>query len=241
MSVRSLGRRLFRSLGLDVAPIGSRPTAPERVARILAAREIGVVLDVGANRGQYALGLREAGYEGRIVSFEPLSGPHARLCERAARDPRWTAAARMALGAEPGTAEINVASNLVSSSFLPGTDLLREADPEAAYVAKESVRVSTLDLEVRGHAREGEKVFLKLDTQGFEREVLAGGAGVLGSIEGIQLEMSLKALYVGQPLLEDWLGLMKERGYELGLLLPAFTDRRSGEMLQCDGVFLRPR
>lgn len=240
MSVRSAGRKLFRAFGLDVAPLGSRPTAPERVARILEARGIGVVVDVGANRGQYAAGLREARYGGRIVSFEPLSGPHERLCARAARDPRWTVASRMALGAAPATAEINVARNLVSSSFLPGTDLLREADPETEYVAKESVTVSTLDAEVPRHVREGEPVFLKLDTQGFEREVLAGAGKTMLSTAGIQIEMSLKPLYVGQPLLEDWLTIMKERGFELGLLVPSFTDRRSGEMLQCDGVFLRP-
>jgi FkbM family methyltransferase len=85
----------------------------------LKSQQVQIVLDVGANSGQYATGLRKAGFKGRIVSFEPLSGPFSSLKRKASSDPLWDCR-QCALGDSDGTISINVAANAgQSSSVLP--------------------------------------------------------------------------------------------------------------------------
>ena len=72
---------------------------------------IDVILDVGADSGQFAQDLRVDGCRGQIVSFEPLSQAHAVLAAVAASDPLWDVTERCAVGASDRSAEINIADN----------------------------------------------------------------------------------------------------------------------------------
>lgn len=161
---------------------------------------ITVVLDVGANAGQYGKYLRATGYQRRIVSFEPLSSAYKRLAEEAALDPKWTTC-NYALGSEDRTSEIFMSSNSWSSSIL---DILPEhtrAAPDSKYVAKEVISVKTLDSLFDKHVAAGEKVFLKIDTQGYTKHVLNGANNSMSRISGVFVEMSLVPLYAGEPLI----------------------------------------
>ena len=207
---------------------------------MLRAQRVDLVLDVGANAGQYAQALRGAGYDGRIISFEPLEEAHARCRGVAAADPCWDLASPMALGAEEGTSEIHVANNSVSSSLRPMLETHVQACPESSVVARQTVHVRRLDHVLPGMLEEEARLFLKIDTQGTEDEVLLGSEGVLEAIVGIQVEMSLNPLYAGAPSFGEVLGTVLERGFVPWGFLPGFTDRKSGRMLQVDGVFFRP-
>ncbi|MGE5146487.1 MAG: FkbM family methyltransferase, partial [Candidatus Eiseniibacteriota bacterium] len=114
---------------------------------------ITLVFDVGGNIGQYGGYLREAGYRGRIVSFEPLSEAHAALTRRTARDPGWTVAPRMALGASSGEIEINVSNDSDMSSLLPIRGEILDVWPTSRTVAREKVRLATLDEVFADYAR----------------------------------------------------------------------------------------
>ena len=105
-----------------------------------------VILDVGANTGQFAKGLRTNGYHGHIISFEPLSEAHSMLASAAASDPLWDVVERCAVGASATWTAINIAGNSYSSSLLPMLDLHREAAPESAYQGTEPCHVITLEL-----------------------------------------------------------------------------------------------
>jgi hypothetical protein len=86
----------------------------------------------------------------------------------------------------------------------------------------------------------GRNLFLKIDVQGFEPQVLEGAARLLDRTQGVQLELSLAPLYEGQTLflpLVDWLA---KKGFELWALIPGFIDNKTGRMLQVDGIFFRP-
>jgi FkbM family methyltransferase len=196
------------------------------------------VLDVGANEGQYARRLRGAGYGGRIVSFEPAGEICARLERAAAGDPAWEAR-HLALGEEDGEAQLNLAGNTWSSSLLPmGERHLRSA-PESAYVGTETVPAARLDSIWPTLVAGDDRVWLKLDVQGYELHVLRGAEAVLDGIDAIQAEMSFVPLYEGDVTwlaLIDWLG---QRGFRLAGLEPGFGDGYTGELLQADGIFIR--
>lgn len=123
------------------------PPSPPAGARVPPALRFGcdLVLDVGANTGQYAARLRELGYGGKILSFEPLPDAHAQLLARAAADPLWEVHPRCALGAAAGTGALNVAGNSVSSSLLPMLDLHAAAAPRSIYIGQVETPVTTLD------------------------------------------------------------------------------------------------
>jgi FkbM family methyltransferase len=206
----------------------------------LRSREVDVVLDVGANAGQYASRLREAGYDGRTVSFEPLSGAFSRLQRSASEIPLWDCR-QCALGDFDGTISMNVAGNAgESSSILPMLQRHRDVFPGANYIGTEEVTVSRLDSVASEILRPNEVAFLKVDVQGFEKQVLDGGRSTVDDhCVGIELELSFVPLYDGGLLIQEALDLVDSWGFMLTGLVPGFMDARSGQVLQADGVFFR--
>lgn len=202
------------------------------VVRTLAARDLDTVLDIGANVGQYATALRRAGFTGRIISAEPLSGAYQELARRASRDAAWTTL-NLAVGREPGTAEINVAANSYSSSILGMTQAHLDGASDSRYVAVEEVEVTTVAALVAEHGLDPARTLLKIDTQGYESEVLAGAGDLHGRFDAVQLEVSLVELYEGQRLAEDLVGEIRGLGYRLQTLETGFSDP-DGRLLQCD-------
>ena len=198
------------------------------------------VLDIGANTGQFVRGLRANGYNGQIISFEPLSAAHATLVANAASDPLWDVAERCAVGASDGWAEINIAGNSYSSSLLPMLDLHREAAPQSAYQGTESCCVISLDSYIERTFSDPTTLFgLKIDTQGYEAQVLAGLRRYLDRIKVIVCEMSLAPLYAHGPSMPELCHLLAELGYRCVALSPEFEDPRNGELLQANGVFVK--
>jgi FkbM family methyltransferase len=206
---------------------------------LLDRNNVDVVLDVGANRGQYANDLRRFGYTGRIISFEPVMACFDRLLAASANDHNW-AAHRIALGSTSGISTINVAANNgASSSFLPMLESHVNAAPEAQYVRQETVNVSTVDEFVAEHVNPDARVFLKLDVQGFEKAVIQGAQHTLPSLAGVQIEMSFVPLYDGGMLYLEVFDWAASQGFTLMSIEPMFTDPRTGQLLQADGIFIR--
>jgi FkbM family methyltransferase len=205
---------------------------------LFAAQGIDLVIDVGANVGQYGRELRAYGYDAPIVSLEPTEAAFAELAALAARDPRWTAM-RTAAGTEQGYITINVAANSVSSSALSMLDRHAEAAPESLFVGTETAPVDRLDSIAAPWITAARRPFLKIDVQGLERSVLEGATAILPSVVAVELELSFVPLYEDQPLWRELIDYMESAGFALAGLTPVFWDNASGEMLQADGVFLR--
>jgi FkbM family methyltransferase len=209
-----------------------------RIVTAIGHFRLDTVLDVGANVGQYSAGLRSSGYHGRIVSFEPLSDAYARLARRCAHDMAWTAH-REAVGSEPGELELNISANSYSSSLLPMTSAHVGAAPGSHYVGVEKVPVRTLADLLPAHDVDPTRTWLKIDTQGYEAQVLDGAGDRLGEFAAIQLELSFVPLYDGQALFDELVERLRATGFVLFGLEAGFGDSRSGRTLQCDGVFVR--
>ena len=200
--------------------------------------DIAGVLDVGANVGQFGRLLRQARFDGRIHSVEPLQSAYDRLVGAAARDALWTTQ-RAAVSAEPGTLTLNVAGNSVSSSVLPMLEAHATAAPGAQYVQQETVPATTVDEIVTTHDLDPERMLLKIDVQGYEREVLDGAVKTLSSFRGVRTEMSLVPLYEGQALMPEIVDLLGRHGFELWHVESGFTEPGTRRLLQVDGVFFR--
>jgi FkbM family methyltransferase len=239
-AVKEVIRSGLRRLGLDVRGY-SFSTSPDDQFRLMFAQHgIDLVLDIGANTGQSSQDLRSRlGYRGRIVSFEPLPAAHEQLVQAAASDPLWEVAPRVAIGSSAGSVTLHVAGNSQSSSVLPMLESHAAAAPQSRYVKDEVVPMATLDVAARDYIREGSRVFLKIDTQGYEAEVLRGAPAMLARAVGVQMEMSLLPLYEAQPLMRDLWRMLEDAGFELWTLSPVFVDSRTGRLLQVDAVFFR--
>ncbi len=230
-------RRAANAAGYDITGF-DRHNARWRLAQQLKRRGITLVLDVGANEGHFAWDLRELGFAGRIVSFEPLSDAFSRLETAARGDARWQAV-NIGLGEQDEQRIIHIAANSQSSSFLPMLPSHSEAAPESEYRAEEVATIRRLDRLFAEFAAPGERAFLKIDTQGFEKPVMEGARGVLDSIPLVQLECSLVALYAGASLIETMITYMRALDYDPVDVLPTFYHRESGHLMQADILFVR--
>ncbi len=231
-------KKVFKRFGLDL--VRYRPSSHPEAKRAAQIRDraINVVLDVGANTGQYAKHLREMGYRGKILSFEPLAEAFKLLEKASASDPSWEVY-NFALGSEESESEIHVAESSPSSSLLVTNEKLVSMHPTSRIVEKEIVQVKRLDCLFEDMCPAGSNVFLKIDTQGYEEEVLLGARDSLPRIDMIQVEMSFVPLYKGQTLFEELYRWICKHGYRLSCFEGAWWDQKTGDLMQVDGIFQR--
>jgi len=230
---------LFHTLGLELVRYHKLKFLAAKRMEILRTHMIDLVLDVGANVGQYAEALRAEGFRGRIVSFEPTSDAFISLERKTARDEGWLCE-RMALSDADGERPINLSANSWSSSFLALASQHLKSAPESRYIGSELVMTSRLDsVFPRLVLRDDERTFLKLDVQGDELSVLRGGELTLARVNALECEVSIVALYEGQPLIGEMLEYLSRQAFELVALEPGFSDQRTGQLLQLEALFVR--
>ena len=217
----------------------TRSQNTERLLRVIDHHAVSLVFDVGANEGQYGDRLRDAGYKGWMVSFEPLSQTHRLLADHAAGDDRWIIAPPMALAEQDGETEINVSAETGMSSLRGFTDEMADLLDSARFVATEPVRLARLDSVIDEFASPGDRILLKIDTQGTEDLVLAGAAQCLDRIALIQIELSIVPVYQGARGFTEMIGHLADLGFEPVLFLPGYFNRRTARLIEMDGVFAR--
>jgi FkbM family methyltransferase len=223
---------VVRAGGYDLVPHLAR-----RRSRAIAESGATIVLDVGANRGQFASELRADGYDGRIVSFEPLAGVFQELRDAAAGDSLWDVH-RFALGEEDGTATIHRAADPTCSSLLTLAAQHGARNPGWRPVGDEAIEVRRLDSLLEVLPSDG-ALFLKLDVQGFELPALRGAEATMERVAGLEVELSLDATHAGQALLPQVATHLYERNFRIVWLERIFEDPSTRHLLQVDALFLR--
>lgn len=236
MSIKHSLRRFANKFGIDFQryPGGDLRAKMQAIERF----NINLIFDIGANCGQYAQLLRELGYNGKIVSFEPLKTVFQKLEKSASKDDNWYVE-NVALGNKIGHDYINVSKNTVSSSLLNVLPSHYDADPGSVYVDKEKIEIKTLDSVFANYYKAFDNVLIKIDAQGYEKYVLEGAMDSLKQVTGIQMEMSLIPLYEGTPLFVDMIGAMERNGFRLYGIENGFGNLNNGQQLQIDGTFYR--
>ena len=200
---------------------------------ILRALRPELIVDVGANRGQFSLDVRCALPGARVIAFEPLGHEADTYCRIFADTPTFSLH-RVALGAADASAPLHVSAARDSSSLLPIGDRQSEIFPGTQEVSTEIVEVRTLD-DFIDELRSGDPALLKIDVQGAELGVLQGASESLRLFRWIYLEMSFVELYEGQPLADNVVEELRTRGFGLvGVGAPSISG---GLPVQVDALF----
>jgi FkbM family methyltransferase len=235
-------KKLWRAArGTNATPRAQQPLSAHMLTlkRFIESHGISAVVDVGANRGQFAKQLRaRLQYKGSILSVEPLPDAFAALSQKARRDSLWTAM-NCALGDADAVLPINVSKNSVSSSILPMLDWLVHAAPGTAPIARIDVPVRRLDGVPELRAAAAQRCLLKIDAQGYEYRILRGAGDVMDSLSLLYLESSLVPLYEGEHLIEDMIAFLRSLGFVPVEIGPGYRDRLTERQLQANILFAK--
>lgn len=233
-------RALLNRAGFDlIRTRNQHGTLAWHLKNVLQSRAIDCVLDVGANAGQYGQFLRQLGYTGYIVSFEPVRSVFAKLEQTAGHDRKWLVY-DLALGDEVAEKTINVYESTVFSSFLKATDYSKEIWRSLNSSAPETVKVVRLDdifAEIRQRTG-AERYYLKMDTQGFDRNVFEGARESLAAVLALQSEVSLLSVYEGMPATYELLNEFHASGFFISGMYPINRDK-SLAVIEYDCVLVR--
>lgn len=247
-TVRSLARGAAIARKPDIADQNTfeihkalfKEMTTEHVVDLLRTYEVDCVLDVGANKGQYARSLRKAGYTGHIISFEPVPETVEHLQRAAAKDPRWTVQ-HCALGREDTTMPMNVVYGTMSS-LLPPSDYGNTRYKRFKNIDSVDVPVRRLEGmldEILPSGIERPRLYLKLDTQGYDVEAFAGLGQRVQDLVGMQSEVAVLRIYEGMPRLTEAISIYEESGLEITGMFPVTRETSTGRVLEFDCVMAR--
>ena len=232
-------RDVVRGRWFDVEKGLGAYVGEQHVAHLLAMYRVNCVIDVGANRGQYGRRLRRGGYDGHIVSFEPVRETFAKLQAEAANDPRWTVHP-YALGAEEGTTSINVVPGTMSSVLTP-TAFGAARYAQLRDPATEEIEIRRLDgiLDDVLAPVPDPRPFLKLDTQGYDLEVFRGLGERARELVGLQSEVGVMQIYEGTAPMPEAIAVYEAAGFGITALHPVSRQSRTGRVVEFDCVMVR--
>lgn len=234
-------RKSGRLLGLDVRLNGPSARDDLRLLNFLSLYEIDLVLDVGANRGQFAAMLFSMGYTGRVVSFEALPEAHDVLVRTAkSYNEQWTVAPAMALSDREGRTSFHKNSADATSSLLKTAEESLSSMPGAQLEAELEVRTARLYKAIEEMGLDVTRAFIKIDVQGAESLVLAGAEETLKVACGLIVELSFTPLYEGQTLAFDVLPGLLGMGYEVYDIWQGYRDPRTYRLYQIDATLFHP-
>ncbi len=226
-----LKRRIRDAIGLLGVEIIAR-----RSNQWLENSPIRTVIDVGANRGQFARTARTMFPKSQIYSFEPLTDCYEEIRRDFAGDPKLQAF-NVAIGAEGGSITMHRNQFDASSSMLPTSEAMARDFPFARSASDVTVQVQTLDEACRGLALDPQ-VLLKIDVQGYEDKVILGATKVLQATAVVIVEVSFEALYTGQPLFDALYRQLTALGFAYHGNFDQIVSPVDGRVLQADAVFL---
>ncbi len=255
--IRSLGKRLIGAAGYEflrngrggiVLPRGvdwfswqrgvHRAMFRKHLQQVLKARAIDLVIDVGANVGQYGQGLRELGYTGDIISFEPAADLFSRLQQTAQGDARWRVKC-CALGEETGTVTFNRTRNpLLCSVLTPGPEYTDIVGSGMDIVATEQVELRRLD-DLWEECTEGlpnRRIMLKMDTQGYNAQVFAGVREHVHEIQVLQSELSAGDLYLNAASMLEELGVYQSLNFRVSCIYPLTITKKTRNVIEYDCI-----
>lgn len=213
------------------------PTLEYHLKTLLENLAIDVVIDVGANKGQYGAMLRHMGFKGDIYSFEPVTASFKQLQKIAQNDGKWKVY-QCALGEENTETSINITSASEFASILDVNDYAKSLYGEKVPVKEtELIQVRVLDdIFANDDLFQSKRVFLKMDTQGYDMSVLKGAPRVTNHVLALQSEISIQPLYVGMPDYEEALTEFRQKDFELTGLYPVSRDPDSSVLIEMDCV-----
>jgi len=230
-------KKLLNRFGYDIKHLPTDPQIRNKLY-LLKKNNIDLIFDVGANLGQFARNMRDLGYKKEIVSFEPLPEAFNILSQNTVNDENWKIV-NIAIGNFDGEITMHIAKNSYSSSILDILPRHIESAPDSIFIDQIKVPIKKVDTIIDQYYEKGNNLLIKIDTQGYERQVFEGSLESLGKVRGFQIELSLTSLYRGETLIQEMIDLLRDYGFKIMHLEPGHQDYFTGEILQLEGIFYR--
>ena len=237
----TLHKKIATYFGYEFVRINKNITQNQNLQTIelIKQHKIDLVLDVGANQGQFATDIRNAGYLGQIISFEPIEQCYQHLASIA--DDMWQVE-NFALGKKNSKKEINISNKTVYSSILDVNEFGKSNFSNSIKViGKQDIQVKKLDDIIHrlvNNLRK-KKVFLKLDTQGYDNRVIDGALQTLKHVQILQTEISCKGIYKNTPSVTQRLDELFNIGFNIVGIFPISRDKTTMEILEFDCLLIR--
>jgi FkbM family methyltransferase len=229
-------------LYLKLKRFSASASAELRTAMLIKNLDINLVIDVGANTGQFAESLYDFGYTHRVISFEPVAAPYEELLKRSRLYPNWTVVERCAIGDVDGEIEINVTDDTVFSSILKIKDSYVSHNPKSQIVAQEKIPIHKLDTLAHQYfsPEDNLRILIKIDTQGYEKQVLDGAMELLSRVQGIKIEVPMYAIYENTAFtFYKIIEFMQDHRFQPYSFNVEGVDRLTGRVNTIDGLFFR--
>lgn len=199
--------------------------------------EISTVIDIGANIGEFTGIFNELFSGAAIHAFEPLPECFEKLNDRFGKFPNIKIY-NIGLGSSRGELAINQSSHDPASSFREMEDLHKENYPHSSDSVKLKVPIFPLD-DILKSTTLDDNIFIKIDVQGFEDEVIRGGMKTFGKAKVIIVESSYQKLYKDEPLFHGIYSLIQPLGFEFMGCLKQSEFKLDESYLQGDCIFVR--
>lgn len=234
--------KLAQKFGYDLVRSERNNWIYERhLTNVFKTYKVDLVLDVGANCGQFATGLRQYGYTGEIISFEPVTRCYDILSAAAKNDSNWKVE-KLALGNAKESREINIPKSSVFSSFLNTTEYSQKKyEDHLTDFYKETIDITTLELYFANGLPANKRIFLKIDTQGFDLNVLIGAQALVSKLVGISTELSFVPLYEQSGAYDQVLAFLKKNDFVISNIFPVVYDEQKHLLVEADGVALNKK
>lgn len=222
--------------GVDVV---RQRNSPRHTWLALGERPFRTIIDIGANRGQFAMEARRRFPAATIHALEPLPGPFRELDAWARQQGGAVITYQVAASDQNCAVSMNMhVDHSPSSSILLATELNHELHPFTKRKETVEVRADLLD-SILGGVRLDRQVLVKLDVQGVEDRVIRGASAVLADAAVVIAEVSIDVLYDGQATFRNVFMGLDKLGYEyVGNLDQGYAA--SGRVISLDAVFARP-
>ncbi len=237
--IKSLINLILKIFNFKLIKIVNQFSNSYRLVLSLKEKKINYIFDVGANEGQFVNELRYYGYKDNIISFEPYSDAHSKLLFNSKKDKKWEVYEPIALGNKNSSNTINISKNSVSSSIFKINKEHVDNAPDSKIVKQQSIIEKKLEDIFFEFDLKDKMLFLKIDTQGYEFEVLKGAEKILNQFQGILVEVSLVELYEGQKSWVEIVDFIQSYGFKLWSVDRGFSNKNNGQTLQMDLCFFK--
>ena len=151
----------------------------------------------------------------------------------------WKIQKRCALGATDKDVVINISGRRQSSSIYNISKIHTSLFPDSKNISSETVKMEKLDNYLEELSSLKKKILLKIDTQGYELEVIKGAEKIMPYIDCLLLEVSLTRLYEEQPLFEEILDYTSKNGFSIWSVDRVVGNKFTGQTHQLDVVFIK--
>jgi FkbM family methyltransferase len=234
MNIKNKIANLF---GYEIFNIKKHASLDSHLANLIKFYDIDVIIDVGANVGQFAKGMRKNGFKGEIFSFEPVQSTFDQLKSSADGDNKWHVY-KLALGDKKEKVTINVSRSSDLSSILNPSDFGVKKYPKISSSYQEEIEVDLLDSFIHENNLSNNNILLKMDTQGYDLNVFRGGANIIRNVRCILSEISLIPIYDFMPAYKDVLTEYESKNFTVSGIYPVSRNKENMAIIEMDCVLI---